>query len=170
MRPADKARFDAALAKLKTAVADQQTWLDKVLVPAAKGDFRLGAALYDQKMKFALMSTMTRPELKAKASAAAVQTRAQMYALARQILAGKAGAPPLPDAPSAAEQQAAVEAALEISYAKRPARAELMEAAKATLASASEFVRAKGTGHHAQCAGQDLHHAEIPAGQCRRLL
>ncbi len=144
LAPADKARFEAALAKLKTAVADQQVWLDKVLVPAAKGDFRLGAALYDQKMKFALMSTMTRPELKAKATKAAADTRAQMYALARQILAGKAGSPPLPDAPGAAEQQAAIEAALEISYARRPARAELMEAARATLASASDFVRASG--------------------------
>jgi uncharacterized protein (DUF885 family) len=140
----DKARFDAALARLKIAVAAQQTWLDKTLVPAAKGDFRLGAKLYDQKMKFALMSTMTRPELKAKATAAAAQTRSQMYALARQILAGKADAPPLPDNPDAAQQQAAVEAALEISYAKRPARTELMNAAKATLATASDFVRAKG--------------------------
>ncbi len=33
----DKARFDAALAELKTAVAAQQTWLDKTLVPSAKG-------------------------------------------------------------------------------------------------------------------------------------
>jgi uncharacterized protein (DUF885 family) len=144
LAPTDKARFDATLTKLKAAVADQQTWLDKTLAPSAKGDFRLGAALYDQKMKFALMSTMTRPELKAKATAAAAQTRAQMYALARQILAGKAGAPPLPDSPSASEQQAAIEAALEVSYAKRPARSELMDAAKATLASASDFVRSKG--------------------------
>ena len=32
---ADRARFDAALAGLKVAVAEQQTWLDTVLVPAA---------------------------------------------------------------------------------------------------------------------------------------
>lgn len=143
LAPADKARFDAALAKLKTAVADQQAWLDKVLVPAARGDFRLGAALYDRKMKFALMSTMSRSELKAKAVAAHAATRAEMYALAKQVLAGKPGAPALPDAPSAAEQQKAIEAALELSYAKRPERAGLMDAAKATLASATDFVRAK---------------------------
>ena len=45
---ADQTRFDAALATLKTAVADQQKWLDTVLVPQAKGDFRLGAERYDQ--------------------------------------------------------------------------------------------------------------------------
>jgi uncharacterized protein (DUF885 family) len=72
---ADKARFDTALTKLKSAVADQQSWLDKTLVPAAKGDFRLGTTLYDQKMRFALMSTMSRTELKAKAEKAATDAR-----------------------------------------------------------------------------------------------
>jgi len=141
LAPADKARFDAALAKLKTAVAGQQVWLDKTLVPAARGDFRLGAKLYDQKMAFALMSNETRQELKAKATASFAQTRAQMYVLARQILAGKTGAPPLPDAPTQAEQQAAIEAALDLTYAKRPERAQLMAQAKAALDNASDFVR-----------------------------
>lgn len=134
----DRARFDAALAKLKAAVADQQVWLDKTLVPAAKGDFRLGPVLYDQKMKYALLSTMTRPELKAKAEAAKTATRAEMYALARTVLGGN-----LPASPTAAQQQAAIAAALELSYAKRPARAELMAAATKTLESATAFVREK---------------------------
>lgn len=144
LAPADRARFDAALAKLKIVVADQQKWLDTVLVPAAKGDFRLGPALYDQQMAFALMSTMSRADLKAKATQAAAATRAQMYALAKQVLTGKPGAPALPDAPDAAQQQAAIEAAMDLTYAKRPSRSSLMDEAKATLASASDFVRAKG--------------------------
>lgn len=47
LKPADRARFDTALKNLKQAVAEQQVWLDTVLVPQAKGDFRLGAQLYD---------------------------------------------------------------------------------------------------------------------------
>ena len=144
LTPADKARFDAALGRLKAAVADQQVWLDKTLVPATKGDFRLGAKLYDQKMKFALMSTMTRLELKAKAAAAAAATRAEMYRLAKQVLAGKANAPALPASPARDQQQKAIEAALDLTYARRPARDGVEAAAKATLASASDFVRAKG--------------------------
>jgi len=140
---ADKVRFDAALTKLKAAVADQQAWLDKTLVPAAKGDFRLGATLYDQKMKFALVSTVTRPELKAKATAAAAAARDQMYALARQVLAGKPDTPALPDKPSREQLQKAIEAALDLTYAQRPARDGVEAAAKATLASASDFVRAR---------------------------
>ncbi|MBO9713590.1 DUF885 domain-containing protein [Sphingomonas sp.] len=138
---ADQKRFDAALAALKTAVAEHQKWLDTVLVPAAKGDFRLGAKLYDEKMKFALLSDLSRAELKARAEKAKLDTRAEMYALARQVLGASADRP---EAPSAAQQQAAIEAALELSYAKRPARAELMDKARATLAQATDFVRAKG--------------------------
>ncbi|HEX7694239.1 MAG TPA: DUF885 domain-containing protein [Sphingomonas sp.] len=144
LTPADKARFDAALTKLKAAVADQQIWLDKILVPAAKGDFRLGPKLYDQKMRFALVSAISRTELKAKATAAAAATRDQMYALARQVLTGKPDAPALPDHPTRDQQQKAIEAALDLTYAQRPARDGVEAAAKATLASASDFVRARG--------------------------
>ncbi len=140
---ADQARFDRALAGLKTAVAEHQKWIDTVLVPQAKGDFRLGAALYDQKLRFALQSDLTRQDIKAKAEAAARDIRTEMYRISRTVLAGRSDAPPLPDAPTADQQQAAIEAALELSYAKRPARTELMDKARATLAEATAFVRAK---------------------------
>lgn len=139
LNPADRARFDAALAGLKAGVAEHQKWLDDVLVPQAKGDFRLGAKLYDQKMKFALMSDMTRPVLKARALKAKADIRAEMYALARQVLPGK-----FPEKPTAAQQQAGIEAALKLSYAKKPPRKELEQRARETTQSATDFVRQKG--------------------------
>lgn len=141
--PTERARFEKAFAGLKIAVADQQKWLDNVLVPNAKGDFRLGAERYDRKMKFELLSDMTRPELKAKALAAHAQTRAEMYDLARQVLAGKPGAPELPEKPTPAQQQKAIEAALELSYARRPDRHGLIEQAKSMLDQAKDFAREK---------------------------
>ncbi|MCW3836148.1 DUF885 domain-containing protein [Sphingomonas canadensis] len=141
LSPADQARFDKALKGLEAAVAEQQAWIDTVLVPQAKGDFRLGTKLYDEKLRFTLQSDLTRPQIKAKAEQAAKDIRAEMYALARQVLAGREGAPATPDNPSADQLQAAVEAALELSYAKRPARGELMDKAKATLAQATDFAR-----------------------------
>lgn len=138
---ADRTRFDAALAGLTKAVAAQQHWLDTMLVPQAKGDFRLGTALYDQKMRFSLMSTLTRADLKARAAAAVVTTRTEMYAVARQLLAGKPGAAALPDAPTPDQQQAAIEAALALTYAHRPARTELEEKGRAALVQATAFVR-----------------------------
>jgi uncharacterized protein (DUF885 family) len=140
----DRQRFTAALATLKRAVAAHQRWLDTVLVPQAKGELRLGTALYDRKMAFALVSTLSRPEIKARATAAVTDTRAQMYALARQVLAGKPDAPAMPDQPSAAQQQSAIEAALALTYREHPARDGVMAKAKAALAEATDFVRAKG--------------------------
>jgi uncharacterized protein (DUF885 family) len=128
-----RARFDAALAKLKTAVAEHQKWLDTVLVPNAGGDFRLGPALYDRKMKFELMSSLTRPELKAKAQAAFNDTRAEMERLARTF----------PDCDKG-DQQQAIECALDKTYARRATRGTLEQTARQTLAQATAFVREKG--------------------------
>ena len=139
----DRRRFNAALATLKAAVAAHQKWLDTVLVPQAKGELRLGTKLYDEKMHFALVSRLSRQEIKARATAAVTDTRTQMYALARQVLTGQPGAPALPDQPTAEQQQAAIEAALARSYSERPARDGLMTKAKATLDEATAFVRAK---------------------------
>ena len=140
--PADRARFDRALAMLKGAVAEQQHWLDTVLVPGAKGDFRLGPQRYAEAVRFTFLGE-TPGELQAKATAEAARTREQMYALAQAALAGKPGAPTLPQHPTAAQQQAGIEAALALTYAQRPARTALMDVAKADLATATEFVRAK---------------------------
>lgn len=144
LAPAERARFEAAHQRLKAAVAEHQKWLDQTLVPEARGDFRLGPQLYDEKMCFALQSSLTRADLKARATKAAEEIRARMYALAREALAGRGDAPPLPDNPSAAQQQAGIEAALALSYAKRPPRDGLMAKARETLKQATDFVRAKG--------------------------
>ncbi|HUQ14219.1 MAG TPA: DUF885 domain-containing protein [Novosphingobium sp.] len=141
---AERTRFDAALAGLKAAVATHQAWIDGTLVPQAKGEFRLGAQVYDEKMRFALQSDLTRPELKARALAAKAAARDEMYAIARDVLAGRAGAPPLPAQPSAAQQQAGIEAALALTYAQRPPRERLEERARETLAEATAFVREQG--------------------------
>jgi len=128
-----RARFDAALANLRTALAEHQRWLDEVLVPNARGDFRLGPQRYDQKMRFELMSSMTRPELRAKAQAAFDEARAEMERLARTF----------PDCNHGAQQEA-IECALAKSYARRAPRSQLEQAARDTLAQATEFTRTNG--------------------------
>jgi uncharacterized protein (DUF885 family) len=140
---ADRERAEKAIAALRVAVADQQKWLDGTLVPNAKGDFRLGAKLYDEKLAFALNSPLTRQQIRQRAEAELVRVRGEMYGIARTVLAGKPGAPALPDAPDAAQQQAAIAAALELAYADRPARDQVVATATAATAQATEFVRAK---------------------------
>jgi uncharacterized protein (DUF885 family) len=137
---AEAARFDAAYAKLKASVTGHQKWLDTVLVPKAGGDFRLGPRLYDQKVRFALESPLTRREIKARATRAVAQTRAEMYRVAGQLLAGRPNAPALPEQPSADQQQKAIEAALELSYANVPPRDGVMAAAADALRKTTAFV------------------------------
>jgi len=143
LEEADRKQAEAAIAGLKQAVAEHQQWLDRTLVPNAKGDFRIGAELYDQKLQFALLSSLSRAEIKQRAEAELVRVRGEMYGIAREVLAGKPGAPELPENPTPEQQQKAIEAALELAYAERPARDRVVADAEAALAQATEFVRAK---------------------------
>lgn len=143
LRSRDQARFKQAVETAKAAVNEQQEWLDKTLVPGAKGDFRLGAKLYDQKLAFALNSPMTRQEIRTSAEAAVKRIRAEMYDIAKGVLAGRKGAPKAPRNPSQDQQQKVIEAALELAYAERPARDQVVPTAKNALAQATEFVRTK---------------------------
>ena len=126
---------------LKTAVAEHQKWLDETLVPNAKGEFRVGAEVYDQKLQFALLSSLSRAEIKQRAEAELVRVRGEMYAIAQQVLKDTAGAPELPDNPSPQQQQKAIEAALELAYAQHPARDQVVADARVALDRATAFVR-----------------------------
>ncbi|MFA1262724.1 DUF885 domain-containing protein [Xanthomonas axonopodis pv. fascicularis] len=141
--PIEAAHAQAAIDNLRKAVAEQQTWLDTVLVPNAKGDFRIGAEKYDQKLKFALLSSLSRADIKQRAESELKRVRSDMYGIARTVLKDTPGAPKLPESANDDQQQAAIEAALELAYADKPARDKVVDAAKAALAQSTEFVRQK---------------------------
>lgn len=133
-------RLQAAITGLEAAVAQHQQWLDQELVPNARGDFRLGAQRYDAKLRFALNSSLSRAQIGQRAQAELDRVRAQMYAIAQTVLAGRDGAPALPDNPTAAQQQAAIEAALELAYAQKPAREAVVPDARKSLEASTAFV------------------------------
>ena len=138
---ADQARLERAAATAKAAVADYQTWLDKELVPSAKGNERLGAALYDEKLRLALNSPLGRQEIRARAQRDIVRLRSQMYAVAAGMIKGRAGAPAAPANPTPAQEQAVIEAGMAIINADAPSR-EMIPDARADLAEAEAFVKA----------------------------
>lgn len=138
---ADQQRLQAAIEGLKKAVDEQQTWLDKTLVPNAKGDFRIGAEKYDQKLKFALNSSLSRQQIGERARAELTRVRQDMYGIAQTVLKDKPGAPEMPAQPTDEQQQKAIEAALELAYADKPARDKVVDDAKAALAQSTAFVR-----------------------------
>jgi uncharacterized protein (DUF885 family) len=138
---ADQASLKTAIARARTAVAQHQIWLEKKLLPQATGDFRLGAELYDTKLRFALDSPMSREEIRARAQAELVRTRAEMYDIARSVLQNRPDAPPLPPTPGEDEQQTATAAALELAYAQQPARDQVFETARQALEETTAFAR-----------------------------
>ncbi len=140
---AEKTRLMSAAVRLKAAVEEHQTWLNKTLVPTAKGDFRLGAKLFDEKLAFTLNSPMSRAEIRSKAEAAARETREEMYAVSVKALAQHGQTVATPDVVTPQRQQEVIEAALALAYARRPPRDKVVEASKAALARATEFVRDK---------------------------
>ncbi|WP_313169290.1 DUF885 domain-containing protein [Stenotrophomonas sp.] len=141
LEAADQERLKTAIATLTTAVEEQQTWLDKTLVPNAKGEFRIGAEKYDQKLKFSLNSSLSRAEIGERARAELTRVRKDMYGIAQVVLKDKPGAPEMPADPTDDQQQKAIEAALELAYADKPARDKVVDDAKAALDQSTEFVR-----------------------------
>jgi uncharacterized protein (DUF885 family) len=135
-------QLKAAIARARTAVSQHQIWLEKKLLPAANGDFRLGATLYDAKLRFALDSPLSRREIRAKAESEIKRARSEMYDISRAVLAGRSDAPPLPVMPSPEEQQAAIVAALDLAYEQQPARNQVFETAQRAFSDAQRFVRA----------------------------
>ncbi len=132
-----------AIADLQKAVNEHQQWLDNTLVPNANGEFRIGAEKYDQKLQFALSSSLSRADIKQRAEAEMQRVRGVMYGIAQQVLNDTPHAPALPDTPNDEQQQKAIEAALELAYTQHPARDKVVDDAKLSLADATEFVRAK---------------------------
>ncbi|HUP21804.1 MAG TPA: DUF885 domain-containing protein [Thermoanaerobaculia bacterium] len=139
----ERSRLDAAVATVRAAAGEHQAWLDETLVPNAAGDFRTGAQKYDQQLVFALNSSLGRAEIRERAEAELARVRDEMYAVAQGVLENRADAPPTPDQPDDGQRQAAIEAALELTYAERPERHEVVDFAKYTLEVATDFVRAK---------------------------
>jgi uncharacterized protein (DUF885 family) len=132
-----------AIATARTAVAQHQIWLEKKLLPAAAGDFRLGATLYDAKLSYALDSTLSRQEIRKRADAELKRVRSEMYDVSRAVLAGRSDAPPLPVMPSPTEQQTAILAALELAYEQHPVREAVFETAQHAFEETLRFVKSR---------------------------
>jgi uncharacterized protein (DUF885 family) len=142
---ADQASLKTAITRARSAVNQHQLWLEKKLLPEAHGDFRLGAALYDTKLRFALDSPMSREEIRSRAQSELARTRTEMYNIARTVLVspsdGHSDVPPLPPSPTDDEQQAAIAAALELAYAQQPSRDQVFGTARHALDETRTFVR-----------------------------
>ncbi|HRE43655.1 MAG TPA: DUF885 domain-containing protein [Terricaulis sp.] len=136
-------RLERAAEAFNAAVDEHQAWIDSTLVPQAQGEFRVGAEVFDTQLAFTLQSDLTRADIRQRADAAVIAVRQEMYRISKLALAGHAGAPETPDAPTEAQQQAAIRAALDLAADDRPAPDQLVAVATAGVAEADAFLHAR---------------------------
>ncbi|MDX1516790.1 MAG: DUF885 domain-containing protein [Woeseiaceae bacterium] len=136
----DRARLEAAIATAREALAQQQKWLENTLKPEAKGNFRIGAALYDVKLAYALDSPLSRRDIQARAELEYDRVRQEMYDVAKVVYAGLYPYTAFPDQPDEAYKQAVIRAALEQAYLRLPPADGIVDVAKAQLEQATRFV------------------------------
>lgn len=137
----ERERLTAAMAMAREAVEAHQRWLEQELTPAAAGDFRIGAELFDRKLAYTLQSTMDRAEIGRRARAEVESAREQMYQVSRTIYREQNPYTAFPEEPSPEYRQAIIRAALEVVYRERPQRGEIVATARQFLDQSSAFVR-----------------------------
>lgn len=138
-----RARLERAVVAFNAAVDEHQAWITGTLVPAAQGNFRVGAETFDTQLGYSLQSSLTRAEIRQRADAAVLSVRQEMYRVSKLALAGHSDAPAAPDAPTPEQQQAVIRAALDLAAAQRPARDRVVEEATAGVAEAEAFLRGR---------------------------
>lgn len=136
-------RLSKAIATATSAINEHQRWLESELLPEARGDFRLGKELYDEKLAFTLHSNLTRQQIHDRAASELTRVRREMYSIARQLLEKREPNRDLPANPSNEQQQLTIQAALDLAAADIPGRNEIVATAKQSVEVATAFVRDK---------------------------
>ena len=135
------ARLDAAIETATAAVDQHQTWLEERLLPDAAGNFRIGARLFDEKLKFTLNSPLGRRHVRLRAESEYVAVRNEMYGVAKTVYAGLHPYASFPDEPDDAFKQVIIRAALEEAYRDLPEPDAIVDIARDYLDQATGFVR-----------------------------
>lgn len=140
LNAADRARLTEAIALATQAVETQQVWLEETLAPAAAGEFRIGAELYDTKLAFSLHSPLSRGEIKKMGVERVKQLHSMMYEIVKPLYLEQYPLTRFPENPSAQYQRAIIRFGLELAYAQTPALDQVVATAKASLAAAKAFL------------------------------
>jgi uncharacterized protein (DUF885 family) len=137
LTPADRQRLLKAIETATAAVDEHHQWLQETLLPQAKGNPRLGAELFDEKLAMTLGTGLSRRDVRERAEFELRRVRLEMYELARVILSGESW----PASPTPEQQQQAIVAALEKAAAEVPPRDGVVAAAQKSLEITTAFVK-----------------------------
>ncbi|MGK4000746.1 DUF885 domain-containing protein [Sorangium sp. So ce1024] len=140
--PAQKAELEAAAKAAAAALEDFQAFLEKDLLPRSTGDFRLGRARFEKKLRFALDdATVDIDEVVKGARALLAQTHAEMLETSRELWPTLFGKQPFPRVETQDEKMAAIRRVLDAVAAERPTNATIVKESERLLAAATDFVR-----------------------------
>lgn len=136
-------RLSKAIEAARVAVQEQQKWLEEELLPHAKGDYRLGADLFDQKLARTLHSTLSREDIRHRGRQQLRDLHRRMYEIARGIYQKRFPYTEFPDDPSEAYQRAIIRSCLEMAYQDRPDADGVVAAANESVRLTVEFLKSK---------------------------
>ena len=138
---ADRRRIEQSMLIASQAVEAHQKWLEDEVLPQARGDWRLGAELFDRKLSFALQSPLTRQDVRKLADAELIRVRQEMYDLAAEVYLREYPHAKHPAEPSREYRQAIIRACLEMACREMPDVERIVEIAQSQLDRLTEFVR-----------------------------
>ncbi|WP_437965242.1 DUF885 domain-containing protein [Sorangium sp. So ce260] len=140
--PARKAELDAAAKAAAAALEGFQAFLEKDLLPRSNGDFRLGRARFERKLRFALDDASVDIDgVVTDARALLAATHAEMLETSRELWPELFGKQPFPRVETQDEKMAAIRKVLDAIAADRPTNATIVKASEKLLAEATDFVR-----------------------------
>lgn len=140
--PALKADLEASAKRATAALKDLQVFLEKDLLPRSKGDFRIGRARFEKKLRFALDDPkIDIDSIVTGARALLAKTQEEMVGTSKELWPQVMGKKATPKDGTPEEKKALVRAVLDKIAEDRPTNATIVKDAKKQLAEATEFVK-----------------------------
>ena len=143
LEDADRKRLADAIHLAQDAVGEHQSWLESELLPNAKGNFRLGRELYDQKLAMTLHSPLSRGEIRDLGEQRIRELHEQMYEIASTLYLEQYPLTRFPQTPSDEYRRAIIRFGLEKAYRETPGADEIVQTAERSVDRATDFVREK---------------------------
>jgi uncharacterized protein (DUF885 family) len=140
--PAQKADLEASAKRATDALKDLQTFLQKDLLPRSKGDFRIGRARFEKKLRFALDDDRIDIDAVEKgARALLAKTHDEMLVTAKELWPTLMKGQPLPPEGTPDQKKALIRKVLDKIAEDKPDNATIVKEAKQLLTDTTAFVR-----------------------------
>ncbi len=141
--PAKKAALEDAAKIAAAALKDFQTFLEKDLLPKADGDFRLGRAKFEKKLRYELDDEVDIDGVADGAKALLTTTLDEMVQTSKELWPTLMGKDALPPSATADDKKALVKKVLDEVAKDHPDNATIVKEATDWLAQATQFTRDK---------------------------